>query len=136
MKLHHIGFISHDISNTFRVFKDIFGAKRVSDPFLDKKQQVNEVLIELGGEVIQLFEPVSEASPVYNFLRKRGEGLHHLCYEVSDIEKAIAEFRDKGIEVIFEPFEAFEGRRAAFISPFATGNLLIELVESKPKSKD
>ena len=131
MKLHHIGFISHDISNTFQVFKDMFGAKKISEPFLDKKQQVNEILVDIGGEVIQLFEPVSETSPAYNFLRKRGEGLHHLCYEVPDIEKAVTEFQDKGVRVLFEPFEAFEGRRAAFLSPFDTGNLLVELVESK-----
>lgn len=134
MKLHHIGFISHDISNTFRIFSEICGAKKISEPFLDKKQQVNEILVEIGGEVLQLFEPISETSPAYNFLRKRGEGLHHLCYEVPDIEGAVEQFRAKGVQVIFEPFKAFEGRRAAFISPFDTGNLLIELVEAKPKS--
>ena len=47
MKLHHIGFISHDISNTFGIFRDIFGAQRISEPFLDKKQQVNEILIDI-----------------------------------------------------------------------------------------
>lgn len=131
MKLHHIGFISHDISHTFQVFEDIFGAKRISEPFLDKKQQVNEILIDIKGEVIQLFEPISQSSPAYNFLRKKGEGLHHLCYEVEDIEKAVEGFRNKGIKVLFEPFEAFEGRKAAFVSPFDTGNLLVELVEGR-----
>lgn len=135
MKLHHIGFISHDISNTFQVFKNMLGAKKISEPFLDKKQQVNEVLIEMGGEVLQLFEPVSENSPAYNFLRKRGEGLHHMCFEVDDIEQAVEDFRKKGVEVLFDPFDAFEGRRAAFVSPFDTGNLLIELVEEKNSSK-
>jgi methylmalonyl-CoA epimerase len=126
-------FISRDISRTFQIFQDIFGAERLSGPFLDRKQQVNEILIKLGGEVIQLFEPISESSPAFKFLQKRGEGLHHLCYEVADIEEAVAEFRRKGIEVLFEPFPAFEGRQAAFISPFDTANLLVELVEEKKK---
>lgn len=131
MKLHHIGFISHDISRTFKVFEDIFGAKKISEPFLDKKQQVNEILVDIGEEIIQIFEPVSETCPAYNFLRKRGEGLHHMCFEVDDIEDAVEDFRKKGVEVLFDPFDAFDGKRAAFVSPFDTGNLLIELVESK-----
>jgi len=133
MKLHHIGFISHDISKTFQIFHEIFGAAKISAPFLDKKQQVNEILIDVEGEVIQLFEPISEASPAYSFLKKRGEGLHHLCYEVPDIKKAVAEFRNKGVTILFEPFDAFEDRKTAFINLFDTGNLLIELVESKKK---
>lgn len=131
MKLHHIGFISRDISRTYQIFNEIFGATKISEPFLDKKQQVNEILVDIEGEILQLFEPLSEGSPAYNFLKKRGEGLHHLCYEVPDIEEAVKKFRNKGVEVLFEPFDAFGGRKAAFLSPFDAGNLLIELVESK-----
>lgn len=134
MNLHHIGFVSRDISKTFQIFKEIFGAEMISGPFLDKIQQVNEILVNVGDKTIQIFEPISEKSPAYNFLKKKGEGLHHLCYEVSDIEKTLERFRNKGIAILFEPFQAFEGRRAAFISPFDTSNLLVELVE-KPTSK-
>jgi methylmalonyl-CoA epimerase len=131
MRIHHIGFVSKDISKTVRAFQEILGAELASKPFLDKVQRVNEVNVKIGDTLIQVFEPVAEPSPVNQFLTRRGEGLHHLCFEVENIQAALDEFRARGAEVIWNPFDAFEDYQAAFLGPMEAGGLLIELVAKK-----
>jgi len=131
LKLHHIGFVSTDIAKTVRAFEKILGAELVSSPFLDKVQRVNEVNVRIGDTVIQIFEPVVTPSPVNHFLEKRGEGLHHLCFEVESIREALDEFRARGAKVVWEPFDTFEDYQAAFLEPHEAGGLLIELVAKR-----
>ena len=129
MKLHHIGFVVKDLSATLNTFEQILGFKPVSKPFLDKVQQVNEIFIKTESVLIQLFEPVSKDSPVRNFLKKHGEKLHHLCFEVDDLNKTLQDLKSKGIKVIWEPFVGFDNRRVAFLDPQQLRGLLVELVE-------
>lgn len=129
MRLHHIGFVVRDLSATLNTFESILGLKPISKPFLDKVQQVNEIFLDAKPSLIQLFEPISDKSPVSNFLRKHGEKLHHLCFEVDDLDKVIERMRSKGIKIIWEPFRGFDKRRVAFIDPQQLRGLLVELVE-------
>ncbi len=129
MKLHHVGFVVKDLSSTLNTFESILGLKPVSKPFLDKVQQVNEIFLDVDPAMLQLFEPVSVDSPVSNFLKKHGEKLHHLCFEVKDLDETLKRMKKKGIKVIWEPFKGFDGRRVAFIDPQQLRGLLVELVE-------
>ncbi len=131
MKLHHIGFVVKDLSSTLNTFESVLGLKPVSKPFLDKVQQVNEIFLKIEPTLIQLFEPVSQDSPVGNFLRKHGEKLHHLCFEVENLEQTLKGLKAKGINIIWEPFKGFDNRKVAFIDPQQLRGLLVELVEKK-----
>lgn len=133
MKLHHIGFVVKDLSSTMNTLESILGLKPISKPFLDKIQKVNEIFLDAKPTLIQLFEPISDDSPVSNFLRKHGEKLHHLCFEVDDLDKAIKEMKSKGIRIIWEPFKGFQNRRVAFADPQQLRGLLVELVEREAK---
>lgn len=133
MKLDHIGVAVNDLSATLSVLKAIFGVDEISKPYLDKEQKVNAVKCKLGDIYIQLVEPISDDTPISNFLKKRGEGLHHLCYEVENLEKSLEKLKNEKKEVIYEPFEGMFGHKYAFLSPADTGKLLIELVEKKNK---
>jgi methylmalonyl-CoA epimerase len=84
-----------------------------------------------GGSEIELIEPTTPDSSLTRFLDKRGEGLHHICLEVDDIDAALAEMQKKGVPVLDEqPRIAAEGR-AIFVHPKAANGVLLELLEKQ-----
>jgi methylmalonyl-CoA epimerase len=79
---------------------------------------------------IELIEPTSPHSPVTKFLEKRGQGLHHLSFEVKDIEKTISKLKEKGVRVINEvPKKGAFGKKIAFLHPSSTSGVLVEVTE-------
>ncbi len=127
MKLHHIGIVVEDIEKSRKRYEKIFGIKVGIKPYEDKNMKVKILFFDLGDMKIELIEPVGE-SGVSRFLEKKGEVLHHLAYEVRDINKTVKNLKEKGANII-EPVDAYEGR-VAFIHPKDVG-ILIEFVESK-----
>ena len=127
MKLHHIGIVVEDIEKSRKRYEKIFGIKVGIKPYEDKNMKVKILFFDLGDMKIELIEPVGE-SGVSRFLEKKGEVLHHLAYEVRDINKTVKNLKEKGANII-EPVDAYEGR-VAFIHPKDVG-ILIEFVEKK-----
>jgi methylmalonyl-CoA/ethylmalonyl-CoA epimerase len=129
-----------NISEFARLFEGL-GFKEITDPEPDPIQKVTARFVAVGDEqpiYIELLEPTQEDSPVFNFLKKRGGGLHHLCFEVADIEKTTDELAHKGFKMISKPVECIgydrsfkdscgKGTKIAF---FLMDNILIELLEN------
>jgi len=135
MKLHHIGVVVKDISHSTKFYEKILGLKVIAKPEEDPVQKVNAVFLGLGwgkGITLELLEPTGPDSPIMNAVR-RGGGLHHLCFEVDDIDKELREIKEKGGQVVCEPVPArgFDNRRIAFIFP--VDNILVELVEREKR---
>ena len=85
---------------------------------------------EKGGTALELLEPLSSESPVSKFLDKRGEGIHHICFLVDDIEAALDRLKREGVKLIDEtPRPGSYNSRVAFIHPKAMNGVLIELAE-------
>jgi methylmalonyl-CoA/ethylmalonyl-CoA epimerase len=77
---------------------------------------------------VELLEPASPEGPIARFLGKRGPGIHHICYEVDDLDAALARCRAAGYRLVDEvPRPGAHGRRIAFVHPKATGGILLEL---------
>jgi len=131
MKLNHIGFVVKDLSSTLYFFEKVLGLKPANKPFLDKVQKVNEILIPIGDTFLEVFEPISEDGPVKNFLEKRGEGLHHLCFEVDDLDKILEEIKENGGKIAQDAFVGYHNERSAFVHPRSIGGLLVEFREKK-----
>lgn len=94
------------------------------------EQRVRVAVLLLGGQRVELMEPLDEASPITAFLSKRGPGLHHICLEVEGIAAVLAGLSASGMKLIDEaPRPGAEGREVAFVHPKATGGVLIELSE-------
>ena len=94
------------------------------------EQGVEAVLLDVGESHIELLAPLGPDTPVGKFLARRGPGLHHVAYRVSDIEAALAELAQAGFELIDkEPRVGIGGARVAFLEPKSTGRVLVELVE-------
>jgi len=82
---------------------------------------------------LELLEPTGAESPVAKFLAKRGPGVHHLCFAVEDLEKALADLRGRGFRLVNEsPVAGAGGKRVAFLHPSAGKGVLIELSQAAP----
>lgn len=133
--LHHIGFVVRSITSVAEGFGDAMSATWDGKITHDPTQQVRVTFLypaDPRNPVFELVEPASETSPVSHFLRKQG-GLHHLCYEVDELEATLEEARAVGIAMVAPPTPAvaFEGRRIAWVC--SRNRLLMEFLERQSK---
>ncbi len=135
-RIDHIAIIVRDIEQALLFYRDTLGIT----PSEIKEVPTEQVRIAFlpmggpGGSEIELIEPTTPDSSLAKFLEKRGEGLHHICLEVEDIDAALAEMQEKGTPVLDkQPRIAAEGR-AIFIHPRAANGVLVELVEKEGSS--
>jgi len=135
-RIDHVAIIVRDIEQALLFYRNTLGIM----PSEIKEVPTEQVRIAFlpiggpGGSEIELIEPTTPDSSLAKFLEKRGEGLHHICLEVEDIDAALAEMQEKGIPVLDkQPRIAAEGR-AIFIHPKAANGALVELVEREGSS--
>ena len=128
--LDHIGIAVTDIEKAVEMFTNVFGAPPCEIEQIDD-QGVKATLIEVGQTRIELLEPLSPDSPVGKFIQNRGEGLHHLALNVSDIAQKLETLKDHDIRLIDQsPREGLSGT-IAFIHPASVFGVLTELVENQ-----
>jgi len=134
--LHHLGFVVASISAVAEEFAFSISTRWDGEITHDPIQRVRVTFLtplDVRNPVYELIEPASEASPVSNFLKKRGGGLHHVCYEIDNLEAGLRDARSAGLVIVAEPAPAmaFAGRRIAWIC--SRHRLLIELLERNKK---
>ena len=128
----HIGVAVKDLESRLALWQRLFGLK-ASSPEVLTERGVRVVRLEPDrGAAVELVSPLRDDSPLSNFLRDRGEGIHHLCLEVRDLEAAVAELRAQGVEFLQDkPQPGAEGSLIAFIHPRSCGGILVELRQVK-----
>ena len=128
-KIHHLGYAVEDLEAVSRLYRERFGA-RLEEPEMGADQGVNAAMFQVGESRIELLEPTGPDTPVGKFLAKRGEGLHHVAFQVEDIEATLGELGRDGVELIDEePRVGAGGTRMAFVHPRSVHGVLTELVE-------
>jgi len=136
MRLHHLGFVVRDIAATMPGFLRSMAAAWDSQIFADPNQKVRVAFLttRTGDPQVELIEPAGDDSPVLRFLNEKGGGLHHACYEVSDLEQELRDFKSRGALIVKrpKPAVAFQGRRIAWV--LTPERLLVELLEKDLKS--
>ncbi len=133
-KILHIAIAVKDIEASKKLFALISNAT-ASETAVVSDQKVKVCFIETGETKIELIQPIEGNIGVAKFLEKRGEGLHHICLEVGDIELALADYKSRGFRLIDEvPRIGAEGHRVAFVHPQSTNGVLIEFEESPRRS--
>lgn len=133
--LDHIGVAVRSLEGRAALYRDILGLDltRVEDVAGEK---VRVGMLPAGRTRIELVEPTAADATVARFLDKRGEGIHHLCFEVPDLEQVIARFQKAGATVAGDAGRpGVEGARIAFIHPRDTGGVLIELRETRRRRR-
>ena len=129
--LYHVAIAVRNIAEVEKLYQTALGLK-VTHREVVEDQGVRSSMLEPedGGTPIELLEPLSDTSPISKFLEKRGEGIHHICFTVDNIELALKRLKEEGIQLIDEsPRPGAYGARVAFIHPKAMNGVLIELAE-------
>ena len=132
MKLHHIGVAVNSIQESIGELKNYLTFDTTSGIMPVGSQKVNICLLKIGEPYLELIEPAAPDSPIGEFARSGG-GVHHLCFEVKDIQGELESFSKKGATILVNPTKGFDERRIAFVD-LNTRNTkcgLIELLEIK-----
>jgi len=125
--LEHIGIAVKSIEERLKTWKEVLGLelKHITEV---PDQKVKVAVLDVGGVHIELLEPLGEGSAIRKFLEKRGEGLHHICIQVDDLEKALSNMKYQNVKLIDEvPCIGASGKKIVFIHPQSVGGVLIEL---------
>jgi methylmalonyl-CoA/ethylmalonyl-CoA epimerase len=126
-KIDHIGIAVTSLEAHIPLYRDAFGMELHSIEEVEE-QKVRVAMFEVGDVHIELLEPTSEDSPIAKYLEKNGEGMHHICYEVEDVEESLEVLKEKDVRLIDEHArEGAGGTRVAFLHPKSTGRVLTEL---------
>jgi methylmalonyl-CoA/ethylmalonyl-CoA epimerase len=128
-KINHIGIAVRSLDDSLPFYRDNLGMTFAGIEEV-AEQKVRVAMLKVGESKIELLEPTSDDSPVAKFIEKSGPGIHHLAYEVEDIEAAIARLMAEGARMIDEkPRNGAHGTRIAFVHPKSSNGVLTELCE-------
>lgn len=131
-RLNHVAIATKDIAAAAKIYRDVLGAK-VSDPVPQPDHGVTTVFVELPNTKIELLEPLGDRSPITKFLERNSSGgIHHLCYEVEDIQAAVREMKERGATITGtgEPRVGAHGKPVVFLHPKDFNGTLIELEQA------
>lgn len=130
-KLEHIGIAVKDIKAANTLFAGLLGREPYKTEEVES-EGVRTSFFEIGGVKIELLEATRPDSPIAKFIEKKGEGLHHLAFEVSDIGQSLRQYQEKGYDLINkEPKHGADNKMIAFLHPKSTGGVLVELCKDR-----
>lgn len=130
-RLNHVAIATHDLEASTALYRDVFGAN-VSEPLELPEHGVVTVFVNLPNTKIELLLPLGEKSPIQAFLdRNPAGGIHHICYEVTDLAAAIADLQAKGMRILGDgkPRIGAHGNPVIFLHPKDSVGTLVELEE-------
>lgn len=128
-KIDHIGIAVKSIEQALLLFEQILGLKNTGIEVVES-EQVKVAFLPIGDTRIELLEALSVESPIYKFIEKRGEGIHHIALHVDDIESSLQYVESQQVQLIHkEPKEGAHGSQVAFLHPKSTHGVLIEFVK-------
>lgn len=128
-EVEHIGIAVRNLGDAKKIYCELLGLECTGEMTLPERG-VKVAFLETGNTKVELLEGMGEESPVSKFIERHGPGVHHLCFEVGDIERVLSELSKSGLRLIDEkPRPGAEGKLVAFLHPKSTSGVLIELTE-------
>lgn len=128
-QISHLGIAVKDLEEAREFYRSVLGLES-SDPIIGGDGTINVSMVEVGNTLIELLQPIGNEGVIAKFLEKRGEGFHHICYEIDDINAEISSLKAAGMEILGEPRPGAEGM-SVFLHPRGTHGVLVELVEKE-----
>jgi methylmalonyl-CoA/ethylmalonyl-CoA epimerase len=130
-KIEHIGIAVKDLKAANNLYSKLLNTSPYKMEEVES-ENVNTSFFQVGESKIELLEGTSPDSPISKFIDKRGEGVHHIAFEVDDIEKEITRLTKEGFQMIHEkPKEGADNKLIAFLHPKSSNGVLIELCQEK-----
>jgi methylmalonyl-CoA/ethylmalonyl-CoA epimerase len=128
-RVDHIGVAVEDLDGALALYERDYAMTLVHREVISE-QGVEAALLDVGENHVELLAPLAPDTPVGRFLAKRGPGIHHVAYQVADIEATLASLREAGLRLIDEqPRTGIRDSRVAFLHPAASGGVLTEIVQ-------
>jgi methylmalonyl-CoA epimerase len=128
-RIDHIGVAVEQLEPTLELYRDSFQL-RVAHREVVEEQGVEALLLDVGESHVELLAPLGAETPIGRFIAKNGPGLHHVAYQVQDIDATLGALKQAGLALIDEqPRAGIRGSRVAFMHPRATAGVLTEIVE-------
>ncbi len=131
MKVEHIGIAVNHLSASIPLFEKLLNTPCYKTEAVES-EWVNTAFFKTGDSKVELLEGYSPESPIYKFIEKKGEGIHHIAFEVEDIEAEIKRLTNEGFILLNEvPKQGADNKVVVFLHPKSTNGVLIELVMEK-----
>jgi methylmalonyl-CoA/ethylmalonyl-CoA epimerase len=129
LKLEHLGIAVKDLAQAERLYSALLGTNPYKQETVSS-ENVTTSFFKLGEVKLELLEGTSEESAIARFIAKRGEGLHHIAFEVQDIHEEMDRLKDLGFEVLYEqPVTGADNKLVNFLHPKSVGGLLVEVCQ-------
>lgn len=125
----HLGIAVNNLEEAREFYRSVFGVES-SEPMVGGNGDLIASMIKLGDASIELLQPLGDQGPVAKFLKRQGEGIHHICYVVDDVVSEVESLKNKGIEIVGSPRPGAEGM-SVFLHPRSTHGVMTELVEKE-----
>lgn len=130
-KIEHIGIAVKNVKESNELFKKLFGKEHYKIEEV-KSEGVSTSFFMLGETKIELLEASNETSAIAKFIEKKGEGIHHIAFEVDHIEEEMKRLQGEGFQLInSQPKDGADNKRICFLHPKTTNGILVELCEEK-----
>lgn len=130
LRLEHIGIAVKDLKDSNKLFKQLFGKKHYKIEEVES-ENVNTSFFKMGESKIELLEATSEDSAIAKFIEKRGEGIHHIAFEVEDIRKEMKRLEKEGFRILNEkPKKGADNKLVCFLHPKSANGVLVELCQT------
>ena len=130
-KIEHLGIAVKNIEESAKMYESLLGKASYKTEVVES-EGVSTMFFQIGDSKIELIEATNPDSPIAKFIDKKGEGIHHIAYDVSDIEAEIKRLEDVGFQLIHQsPKAGADNKLIAFLHPKSTGGVLVELCQEK-----
>jgi methylmalonyl-CoA/ethylmalonyl-CoA epimerase len=131
MKIEHLGIAVHDLDQATELYTALLG----TPPYKTEEvpsEGVTTVFFQTGESKVELLKATKEDSPIANFIRQRGEGIHHVAFRVDDIRAEMARLKALGFKLLHdEPKQGADQKLICFLHPKSTGGVLVELCQER-----
>lgn len=127
----HLDHIGVAVKNLDSVKEVALSAFKVNFPRPEGEGDFKASWVKMGNILVEFMEPIAENGVIGKFLKSHGEGVHHLCFEVEDIEAEVESYLAQGLELVKPGIMGWPGWRVAFFHPRSTFGMLIELVQTR-----
>lgn len=130
-KIEHLGIAVKSLEASAKMYESLLGKASYKTEVVES-EGVSTMFFKLGESKIELLEATNPDSPIAKFIEKKGEGIHHIAYDVTNIEAEIKRLQEEGFQLIHEvPKGGADNKKIAFLHPKSTGGVLVELCEEK-----
>jgi methylmalonyl-CoA/ethylmalonyl-CoA epimerase len=127
-RLDHVSIVVRDLDEGLKTFEGLLGTKH-SHIEQVPDQGIKAAMIQVGNVEVELIQPITADSGVAKFLENKGEGIHHVCFEVDDVDKELQSLADSGVQLIDKQGRKGLAGKIGFVHPKSTKGVLIELAQ-------